>query len=291
MIPIDGATIRRTLAFKAYEIEEAYDVYVSRTLGGLVAHAARAAGLSPNQVTVVGALVGVAAGLCFYDAGLGLFGFALLLLHGIIDSADGQLARLTGRTSEAGRVLDGLGGYATHLALYAALAAGAVARGAAPAVWLLALLAAVSTAAHAQMYDYHRTAYIDVVIEGRAPAASAPGRAPRWVRAVLRLYNGSQRLLAGAHADVLLLLARRAVGGRVPDGERERYRRLFYARVRGWNALGDNGRRFAVGACVALGRPTWYFWFELIVMNAVLAGLWAWQRQADRRLLADGPRP
>ena len=54
---------------------------------------------------------------------LGSFAFALLILHGIIDSADGQLARMTGQVTELGRVLDGVGGYVTHVAIYLAIAA------------------------------------------------------------------------------------------------------------------------------------------------------------------------
>ncbi|MGE5246577.1 MAG: CDP-alcohol phosphatidyltransferase family protein [Betaproteobacteria bacterium] len=287
MTLIDFSAVRRALAFKAYEIEEAYDVYVSRPLGGLIAYAARGAGVSPNQLTIVGALVGVVAGLSFYDAALGVFGFLLLLLHGLIDSADGQLARLTGRTSELGRVLDGAGGYVTHIALYAAIAAGAVARGASQTVWLVAIVAGISTVAHAQMYDYHRTTYIDVVLKGRARNPNAPQHVPAWARTVLRIYDASQRLLIGEHAAVESLLARRAAGGLVPDADRERYRQVFYARVRGWNALGDNGRCFAVGICAVLGRPTWYFWWEIIVANAVLAGLWVWQRRADRLFVSE----
>ncbi len=286
VIPIDS-TFRRRLAFKAYEIEEAYDIYVSRPLGGLIACGARAAGLSPNQVTVAGAVVGVVAGLLFYDVAWGGLGFTLLLVHGIVDSADGQLARLTGRTSELGRMLDGAAGYVTHVVLYAAIAAGTVAAGGTPAVWLLAVAAGVSTIAHAQMYDYHRTAYIDVVLKGRVPRPNAGRRAPSWVRAVLRAYDASQRLLVGDHAQVEAALARRAAGGPVPDAERERYRQRFYTLVRGWNALGDNGRRFAVGVAAIAGRLTWYFWFEAIVMNLVLAGLWTWQRRADRLFLAE----
>ena len=106
------------LAFKAFEIEELADVYFFRPIGAVIARGAAALRVTPTRVTILGALVGVAAGAMLYHERLGLFAFALLILHGIIDSADGQLARMTGQVTELGRVLDGVGGYLTHVAIY-----------------------------------------------------------------------------------------------------------------------------------------------------------------------------
>src|SRR6185295_14397859 len=103
-------------------IEELADVYFFRPLGMVVARAARALKLTPTAVTLAGALVGVAGGLLLYDPRLGLLAFGLIVLHSILDSSDGQLARMTGQVTEFGRVLDGVGGYVTHFAIYLALA-------------------------------------------------------------------------------------------------------------------------------------------------------------------------
>jgi hypothetical protein len=51
-------------------------------------------------VIVFGPLVGIAGGAMLYDERLGLYAFALLITHGIIDSADGQFARMTGRVTQ-----------------------------------------------------------------------------------------------------------------------------------------------------------------------------------------------
>ena len=55
------------LAFKAYEIEELADVYFFRPLGMVFARAARALGLTPTTVTMIGAGVGVVGGALLYD--------------------------------------------------------------------------------------------------------------------------------------------------------------------------------------------------------------------------------
>ena len=66
------------LAYKAYEIEELVDIYFFRRLGYLVAHIARFVRLTPNAVSIVAALIGVAGGALLYWPGLALIGFGLL---------------------------------------------------------------------------------------------------------------------------------------------------------------------------------------------------------------------
>ena len=69
-------------------------------------------------------LIGIAGGALLYNERLGFLAFALLILYSILDSADGQLARMTGQVTELGRVLDGVGGYLTHAAIYIAIVGG-----------------------------------------------------------------------------------------------------------------------------------------------------------------------
>jgi phosphatidylglycerophosphate synthase len=87
-----------------------YSLLVNRPLGRRIAAAAHVAGLTPNTVSIISAL--------FTGAGLALMGLvepswpmavavvALLVLGYAIDSADGQLARLTSGGTLAGEWLD-----------------------------------------------------------------------------------------------------------------------------------------------------------------------------------------
>jgi phosphatidylglycerophosphate synthase len=279
----------RALAFKAYEIEELADVYFFRPIGAVVAHASRPVGISPNALTVLGGIVGAIGGALLYDESFGVLAFVLLILHGVIDSADGQLARLTNRTSELGRILDGMGGYATHAAAYLAIAAGHVARGGHPSIWFWTVAAGICTALQAQMYDYHRTLYATVVARQLAPQRWMTSPAvPAWARVIARAYDAVQRSLIGAHAGVENVLRSRAangMNGQVTEDDRQRYRRCFYWPVRGWNLLGDNTRFYAIGVLVLLHHVDWFFFFILGPMNVALVVLWLWQQRADRRFL------
>ncbi|TDC24203.1 CDP-alcohol phosphatidyltransferase family protein [Streptomyces sp. 8K308] len=87
-----------------------YSRYVNRPLGRRLAAAAYRLRLTPNQVTLVSAVfsfAGVAAVAALppsWPLALGVY--ATLVLGFALDSADGQLARLRGRSSPAGEWLD-----------------------------------------------------------------------------------------------------------------------------------------------------------------------------------------
>jgi hypothetical protein len=268
------------LAFKAYEIEELADVYFFRPLGMIGARAARRLQLTPTAVTAVATVVGIVGGALLFVPAAALAGFALLIVHSILDSSDGQLARMTGQTSEFGRMFDGIGGYLTHVSIYLALLASALTGGAAAPVMTVAIAAAISNVVHAQMYDYHRGAYTAIAINGSPTFSEAPTHLP-----IVRVYERMQRAVCGAHHTVEQRIAARAVDGRVRAGDRAAYRRSFYALVRGWNVLGDNTRFYAIGVLAALHRLDWFFMFVVVPMNAAFTVLWLWQRRADRRFL------
>jgi phosphatidylglycerophosphate synthase len=87
-----------------------YTRYVNRPLGRVLAAALHRAGAGPNQVTLLSA-VSTALGLAVLvsqEPGLvvGILVAAFLVLGFALDSADGQVARLSGRSSPAGEWLD-----------------------------------------------------------------------------------------------------------------------------------------------------------------------------------------
>src|SRR5262249_58146317 len=76
---------------------------------------------SPNAVTVAAIVIGVAGGLAFALPGPGpvLVGVLCLLVSGVLDCSDGELARLRLAESRLGHWLDITGDTVVHLALLA----------------------------------------------------------------------------------------------------------------------------------------------------------------------------
>lgn len=113
---------------KSKDTEENIDIYFTRPIGLLWARLFNRFGASPNTVTVVSIFLGVAAGPCFlHDSwrlggteGLlwNVAGILLLMWANFLDSADGQLARMTGKTTRVGRILDGAAENIWFLSIY-----------------------------------------------------------------------------------------------------------------------------------------------------------------------------
>lgn len=88
----------------------AYTRWINRRLARGIAAAATAAGMTPNAVTMLSAMfsaAGLAVMLMFGPSWWSALLTGLLLATGyVFDSADGQVARLTGASSPAGEWLD-----------------------------------------------------------------------------------------------------------------------------------------------------------------------------------------
>jgi len=98
--------------FKPRDVEEPVDYYVNRPIAAHLVRALAKTPITPNQVTALSGLVGVAAGVVIGTAPLGMslrvpIGGCLLFVSLLLDCADGQLARLKGQSSMMGRALDG----------------------------------------------------------------------------------------------------------------------------------------------------------------------------------------
>ena len=116
---------------KSSETEDFFDYNVVRPMGYLWAKLFARMGMHPNTVTIISMIIGAAS--CFFFAHgsfryegscgliLNLVGFLLLFWAYVYDCTDGQLARMTGKKSKLGRILDGAAGYAWYIPIYAAL--------------------------------------------------------------------------------------------------------------------------------------------------------------------------
>jgi len=278
--------IAEGLAFKAFEIEELADVYFFRPLGLIVARCAGRVGVTPTQLTILSMLPGVAGGILLCNERFAYLGFALLIIYSVFDSADGQLARLTAQVTELGRVLDGVGGYVTHAAIYISICAGLLYRGASGILVIWAGLAVIANTIQAQMYEYHRHHYAMIVVKRRVPRDDPAKITIPWIRSLYDIYLAMQRMFNSLHMQVEAAIARRSTAGIVSGEDQAKYRDRFCWPMRGWNLLGDNTRFFAIGLLVYFHKIELFFAFILIPMKLALLVLWFWQRQADRKFLA-----
>jgi phosphatidylglycerophosphate synthase len=98
--------------YKSMDTEEKWDIWVVRPIGFVEASICRRLHIHPNAITIVSILFGAASGYFFFpgNAEMVLVGTLLLFFANTLDSADGQLARMTKQYTMLGRVLDGFAG-------------------------------------------------------------------------------------------------------------------------------------------------------------------------------------
>lgn len=241
--------------------------------------------VTPNMVSVFGAAMVVTAAILYARVGtpaaIGL-GFALHLLWHVVDGADGDLARMSGRASARGEVVDGMCDYLGHAALYLLLASTLDDQLGAGA-WVLAVAAGLSRAvqsvfAESSRRTYQWWAYGVPWIQHNKSAATGLGGV------LTGLYLGAATLLNGATAKVNTLVA----SAEVDPAERQRIARLAresgpaFLAVSG--ALGANPRTIMLGASMLAGSPLWFFIVEATLFNLLLVAGVLRQHAQCRRL-------
>ncbi len=119
------ATFKEMLqaSFKSKDTEEWLDVYFTRPIGLVFAIFWNKLGVHPNVITILSIFLGVGAGIMFGYTDLmhNILGVLLLMFANFCDSTDGQMARLTGKKTLIGRVLDGFSGDVWFVTIYFAI--------------------------------------------------------------------------------------------------------------------------------------------------------------------------
>ena len=110
-------------SFKSDDTEEWLDVHFTRPIGLVFALFWNKLGVHPNAITILSIFLGVGAGVMFYhtDWWHNVAGVLLLMFANFCDSTDGQMARLAGKKTLIGRMLDGFSGDLWFFAIYLAI--------------------------------------------------------------------------------------------------------------------------------------------------------------------------
>ena len=116
---------------KSVETEDWLDFHVIRPLCYYCAKGFDAFDIHPNTVTILSMIIGAAScvlfahGCLYYEGITGLLcnlgAIVMLMVADILDCTDGQLARMTGKKSRLGRILDGLAGFVWFIPIYHAI--------------------------------------------------------------------------------------------------------------------------------------------------------------------------
>lgn len=288
------------------DTEEWFDLHFYRPIGYAWACLAKRLGITPNAITVASIFLGIGAGACFYFNNIwwNLLGVVLLVWADSFDSADGQLARMTGQYSRVGRILDGLSGDLWFAAIYVAIClrenVTSVFFSIHPwVIWVMAVVTGICHATQAAMADYYRQFHLFFV---KGESGSELERSDHLTDKFHRLswrHDFMEKLVLAFYLNYtigqerrtpmmqrLRVALRRKYDGNIPQSFRDRFRKASLPLMKYTNILSFNTRTFALFAAILIFRMPWlYFAFELTVLNALLVYMVARHERICRNFL------
>ncbi len=270
--------------FKSQDTEEWLDIHFTRPLGLMWANLFNRFNVHPNVVTLLSIILGAAAGVMFYYPDLlhTVAGILLLVWANLYDSADGQLARMTGKKTMWGRVLDGFAGDVWFFAIYAAICLRLTPEW---GIWIWLLAAASGFIFHAkqcQLADYYRNIHL-YFIKGKSGSEldssqklRADFRALTWRKDPVSKtflyfygnYTRSQEMQTPAFQRFYAALRGR-FGEQIPQTLRDDFRRGSLPLMKYANILTFNTRAIVLYVVMLVGQPWLYFVFEVTIMTLI----------------------
>ncbi len=278
-------------SLKSMDTEEHIDLAFYRPIGYMWACLAKKLGVTPNAITIASIFIGIAAGVLFYynNLWLNVCGMLLLIWANSFDSADGQLARMTGQYSRIGRILDGLSGDFWFVTIYVAicLRENATSEFFASHPWLIWVIAVVTGICHAKQAaaaDYYRQFHLyflkgengselDTASDLKQKLAGLSWNRDFWKKLTLTFYTNytvNQESDTRSMQALRRELAKRFPDGMIPQSFRDAFRRESLPLMKYTNILSFNWRTIALFSSLFLMMPWLYFAFELIVLNILM---------------------
>lgn len=276
---------------KSMDTEEWFDLHFYRPIGYAWARLARKLGITPNVITIASIFLGIGAGVCFYfnSIWINIIGVILLVWADSFDSADGQLARMTGQYSRLGRILDGLSGDLWFAAIYVAICLRENVTSsffmAHPwVIWVMAVVTGVCHATQAAMADYYRQFHLYFVKGEDGSELEQSELLMDKYKSLSWKTDFMQKLVLTFYLNYtvgqenrtpmmqrLRNMLRRKYGNRIPADFRNKFREASRPLMKYTNILSFNTRTFALFAAILIFRMPWlYFLFELTVLNGIL---------------------
>ena len=288
--------------YKAVDVEETIDIYFYRPLGYGIAKACQALRMTPNVVTIVSIFIGVAAGRLFYyqDIALNAWGILCWVIADLLDSVDGQLARMTDHKSKFGRILDGFGGNIIFTSIYLHLGARLVNSGYSWWIFLAVVGGAFSHSVQSALADYYRNAYLKFVIDPKKSEldrseeirqeylatsfANSPMR--KFLLFIYLNYTVEQETFS-KNFQKLRTRVEEKFGDAIPGWFRDEYRRLNKPLMKYYAILTTNTRMIVLSICVLVGQPVWYLFTEIVIINIVMIAVTRRQENISAGLVGE----
>ena len=284
-------------SIKSSDTEEWLDTVFTRPIGFMWTKFFDRFDIHPNVVTVLSIILGVASAFFFVNDAdtlkgflLNLVGVLLLMWANFYDSCDGQLARITGKKTRLGRILDGAAGDLWFIAIYIALIIRLYDQNI-PftnvkwGMWAFVMMAITGLICHARqcgLSDYYRNIHL-FFLKGKEGSELdnfeqqlAKLKSMTWKDDPLGKffqyfyvnYTHSQEQQT-PNFQALLKTLKKEYGGNIPQSFRDKFRLKSLPMMKWANILTFNTRAIALYISALIDLPWLYPVFEIFVMTSL----------------------
>lgn len=273
------------------ELQDGLNFFLYHPLAWQLARQLAKTPVTPNMVSVLGGLMVVAAGIAYsmpYWPLTALLGMLLHMTWHVVDGADGDLARMTGRSSPTGEMVDGLCDYISHTILYLML--GVLLQHQIGWIgWVATVAAGASHIFQANHCEVQRRQYQYWVYGTpwiRQTQADVDSTAKAGFGSLLAAYLSVASGMTPYALKVDALVAK----AKGDPAELERIARTARPQLEPLLAvlkvLGPNPRAIILGLSMLAGSPLWYFLYYIFALNVLLAISVAKHNSAAKRIEA-----
>ncbi len=293
--PGNPITFESTL--KSSDTEEKLDIIFYRPIGYRIALFCAALKITPNTVTIISIFFGVAAGVLFYypELWINVIGMLLLVFANSLDSADGQLARITNNKSRLGRILDGFAGDFWFATIHIAICLRSQNEGWSPFIWVLGVAAGASHILQSALGDYYRNVHL-FFIKGSAGSEldnsahlQAEYDTQTWsgnffVKFVARGYLNYTKLQERLSPNLqkLLSLVYKKYPSDIPQPFVDDFRAKNKPLMRFTNIIQFNTRVIFLFVWLFINQAWLFFIFDIFILNAFLIYMLVQQEKVSR---------